>query len=368
MASRKVYLFEDRIEGIVNHSCTTNIPRLYPKVIVNTPKELRIALSDFDPDVLTSKKEKPGLLIFNFSKGITSCQVAGNTKYNDSGSKIIDAVISGSQMGSLDFSHKSVSFHNIDNEVYDFLKSLLKDEPKLTVSGNSTNLPTIVDSITISGPYNSHVTITYYSTKTLLMQGCVSTLFLSVFSDITSCISSDEVSLEGSFISLLQKPSKEWISSDLSEHFPDMSNFAGTVCKSLIETSISMLNSDIVVSDYSSMTHGIFRATEIIIGKRIAMVAPYSTRLNGFPDGIGRDFDNRVTPRVFKSTFTSFDGNLSLKRAIEDAYNHYCVHRHSTFHSDLIVPINTVIIDKKEDAIDLAKDSLILIRRILDNW
>ena len=367
MSSRREYLYEDRIESIVSHACLNHNPRLYPKVIINNNRELRIEIRELEDSSVKQKNDKPGLLIFNFSKGMTACQVQGNTKYRNVGEEILDEVVQGAKMTSLDFSHKSVTFHGVEAEVYNTIKTLLKEDERLSISDHSFKQPTVADMITVSGKYNSHITLTYYNTKTLLMQGCVSTLFVTLFCDIKSCLTTEDTSLDGTFISLMQHPSKEWISSDLSVHFPDRTKFSGTVCESLISTSIKLLNSDIVISDYSSMIHGIFRAIEIVIGKKIGEVSPY-TNTGGRPDTIGRDFDKKMSPKVFKSEFTYFDGNTALKSAIEDAYNHYYIHRHATFHADLLVPTNTVIIENKEDAVDLAIDSLEMIRAILDNW
>lgn len=363
MASRKLYLYEDRIESIVRHFCASYSTPIEVKVINDNRKEIRISLEDKSSD-----KEKPGLLIFSFSKGMTSCQIAGNPRYASLGDQIIDEVEMQASVNNLDFSPKYISFHNVPQDVLDTLIDLWKEDDGLDINESDNLVSHILKRIIISSRYNSHVTLTYYTTNTLLIQGCVSTLFVKTFVDCKESFVSDETSLEGSFISILQEPSKKWIDPNLSNHFSDLTRFSGTSCEVLISTSITLLNSDIAVSDYSSMVHGIFRALEAIIGKKIGEVSPYAINTTGRPDTIGRDFNNHCTPKVFKSTFTAFDANPNLKRALERAYNHFYNHRNETFHADIVVPGNTVIITQKDEAINLAIDSIGMISDIIDNW
>ncbi len=362
MPSEKLYLYEDRIVPLIIQYCTCIRPGTYYRIIVDTAKELRIQFFNKSiPD-----NGKPGLLIFNFSHGKTTCQIAGNHSYDLHGNEILDFIKRGAVMQAVDFSNKSVTFNNVEQPDFDGLVSLLDEEKNITLTPN-TPKANVIASYTITSKYNSSVTITYYTTKTLLLQGSISTLFLKIFIDCKDILPSDVSSLEGSFISLIQLPKKEWINPNLSHHFSDLSKFSGTSCEQFISTSITLLNSDICVSDYSSMIHGIFRAIESIIGKKISEVAPYSYLPNGKRETLGRDFDNNVTPKVFKSTFTHFNGK-PIKSAIEQAYDHYYKHRHETFHADLLIPSNTIVITSKEIAVDLAKESIRLISRIIDTW
>lgn len=366
MSSRKLYLRESEIEHIVVHCCHSNIPRLIPEVITSTPVELRINLR-FE-DVVTSK-EKPGILLFNFNKGKTSCQIIGNVKYKDIGNSIIDEIEKQAGCPTYDFSSKHITFHNVTREESDIILQYLNETGRYSITKHTGKLdPNVDSSFTISSRFNSHIKLTRYITNTLLMQGCISSLLVEIFTVCSSLLTNSTDNATGTFIELISYPTHEYISSDLTTHFKDLSKFKGTKIEKLLKTSITLLNSEIIIEDYSSMTHGIFRSIEATIAKRISQVSPYVLHSDGKKDSIGRDFNNKIDPIEFKPSFIAFDSKPNLKKAILKAYRHFYKHRNETFHADILVPINTRIINRKEDAIDLAKDSIKMISDIIDYW
>ena len=363
MPSRKLYLRESEIEHVITHCCNSNIPRIKQKVVTSNQKELRIEIR-FDD--LSYDKEKPGILLFNFNNGKTSCQIIGNHRYTDIGNSIIDEIEKQAGCPSLDFSSKHVTLHNVTQDEYEGLILCLQDVKHYTITKHTAKHdPRISSSHTVSSLYNSSLKLTHYSTNTLLLQGSVSSLFVEIYNTTEDLLSKGSDLAEGTFIALLSHPSHEFISPDLTTHFKDLTKFQRTKCEHLLNTSIAFLNSDIVVEDYSSMTHGIFRTIEALIAKKITEVTG-SAYVN--TDMIGRDFNNRVEPIEYKSSFVALDSKPHLKNAILRAYRHYHKHRHETFHADIKIPLNTRIINRKEDAIDLAKDSIKLISDIIDYW
>ena len=68
----------------------------------------------------------------------------------------------------------------------------------------------------------------------------------------------------------------------------------------------------------------------------------------------------------FSSSITTYDHNLGLKSALEEAYTLYHKHRHTTFHVDSIIESSRIL--SFDDALDIIKEALRIINRICNNW
>ena len=144
------------------------------------------------------------------------------------------------------------------------------------------------------------------------------------------------------------------IEKDLNKHFTKTENIEGSILEDFLKTSIALANSGVVVDDYGCYTFGIMKALDGLISKRLLEDAPdfkdYGTYFERGKDGNYHFLENVGT----------YNGNPSLKRALEKAYDFYNKNRHTTFHIDRrnLETSRTLYYD---EAVNIIKDGLVII-------
>lgn len=362
MSTEKYLLHQNRIFKAIDdffyddcklaHRIDTEIPD--HKYIV------RIAKSKEDLDV----KKKPGQLNIFFASGKTSFSIQGNKEFETECRNCRDRIIEDTKITELQKIDRQIVFHNISTDLFnDFITYISSEENYSTESKGGDR--DVVNRVVIRGPYATSITATYYHTNTLMLQGVLSTLLLDINTIAVGLFDKADKSNARAFMTLLVGPDVKLISDNLDDHLSNRAHLSATPYESLILTSLYLLNSSIQVPDYACMSFGALKALEGIIGLRISQSCAFSR------NQLGQHFcETPSGSRIFalttsaQATITS----LPLRQALVDGYNHYHAHRHTTFHTDLTSPMDSVIITEKEDALDIVEKALRIINRILNNW
>ena len=245
---------------------------------------------------------------------------------------------------------------------------LVKYIPDVTVKSVGGDAR-VVSRITVTGPYGNSVTITYYHTNKLLVQGLITTLLLNVVSDIASCLDADKISKGGSYLQVFGESAQPLVSENLDDHLENRHLIAGTPYESLIISSISLVNSEILLPEYSSVTHDALRALEGVIGRRLHQ----AERFTEDRPTIGSRF-YKVTKADGSETYelrpqhAAHLPSLIIVAKLNESYNYYVDQRHSLFHTHFKIANMTRVINSKEIAANIVLDTIKHIRGILRNW
>ena len=128
-------------------------------------------------------------------------------------------------------------------------------------------------------------------------------------------------------------------------------------------TSIYLANSGVKVDDYGCYTFGILKALDALLTK---CILENSSEFDNYGTYFEKEHNSNDKYRFIDGVIT-YNDNISLKYALEDGYTFFHRHRHTTFHIDKTAIETSRILDY-DKAIEIIKDSLVIINRICKNW
>ena len=260
--------------------------------------------------------------------------------------------------------NKQIVFHNISTELYNDFITYISSEKNLNVEHKGGD-SIVVERILVRGPYATSISATYYHSDTLMIQGILSTLLLDIGTIAVGIFDGADASNGKAFMMAIEGTDVKLISDNLDDHLSNRAPLVSTPYESLILTSLLLLNSSVQVPDYACMSFGALKALEGIIGLRISQSCTFSR------NQLGQHFCETSPGSgtfVLSATAQAVITSSPLRQALADGYNHYRAHRHTTFHTDLVSPMDSIIIAVKEDALDIVEKTLLIINRILNNW
>lgn len=312
---------------------------------------------------VSNNKSESGVLTIYFSNGKTSFNPQG--KLHSICEDCRDYIIKEASLNDYMSTNRWFVYHNVKIEEYNALQEIIEGYPEVTTKSFGGN-EKIVNTTLIAWKYGCTVTMTYYHSGTLQLQGILTTLLMQLVSDVISLLDADKVTKGGTYMTVLGESAHPIISMNLDEYLEHREILVNTPYEQLIFSSISLINSDIILPDYSSMIHDALRALEGIIGKRLHEAKNFeeahpligsrfqkdgATGMYTLPSSIAADFPTAI-----------------IVSKLEDAYNFYCRQRHTTFHSVFLLPNLTRTIPTKDEAANLLLDVIRHINSILRNW
>lgn len=114
------------------------------------------------------------------------------------------------------------------------------------------------------------------------------------------------------------------------------------------------------MGDYGCHTFGLMKAIDALLRKRMQEDGPlngsYYQRFQEQADGT----------YCFSDSIITYNDNIALKNALEDAYTFYHKHRHTTFHVDDMIESSRIL--NFDEALDIVHEGLSIINRICNNW
>ena len=255
---------------------------------------------------------------------------------------------------------KSFTAKGISEEDFDAFIDVLSESDEIEITTvNTDNNPAIRNQYHLKGKYDAKVSIIFYNNGTLFLQGAVTAFYIELITEIMETISSVPTEVMEDFLAI-QPLVGCVIEKDLNKHFTKTENIEGSILEDFLKTSIALANSGVVVDDYGCYTFGIMKALDGLISKRLLEDAPdfkdYGTYFERGKDGNYHFLENVGT----------YNGNPSLKRALEKAYDFYNKNRHTTFHIDRrnLETSRTLYYD---EAVNIIKDGLVIINDLCTN-
>lgn len=352
MATQHYLLHQAIVINSIHKYFADNVIGSY-EIIENKPeKEYSLHLADSKANLSVNKAF--GILKIFFTNGKTSFAIQGNQTFSEELSNCQEFVISETELKSIQQENKCAVFRDVPSERFNDFIEYIKSESHLNVSTHAGDSKVVVR-YSIAGPYQTYATITYYHNGTVMIQGLITSLLIELFNLATSLFGADDTSNPSGFLAAISSPAQVVIPESLDYHFPDRSKFAGTPYEDMILSSIRLLNSSIVVPDFSIMSTGALRALEGLIGKRLHEDRSFIS----ITTQIGSRFSKS------NSTFPIFDRvsmdtipSPVLAQALIDSYIFYCANRHFTFHVDKTNPMASITYPDKEQALGVVEDAI----------
>lgn len=300
-----------------------------------------------------------GVVNFYLKKnGLVSINIQGAPSLHEMCERCCDSVI---QQTSIPNSlRKSFTVRDSRKDNIDLFKLELTDTHKLQIAdigaGGNANIEQRFDVLLNQ---SIKVSCTIYVNGTFLLQGNVSSLFITVMTECLRWLVNSPHSSTTEIISLQN------ISNSFSEQIGDLVpslNVCGDddgVIERMILTSVALFNSGVIVEDYGCYTFGVLKALEGVLKLRLSEdLGPIETL------GELYYFDHLSHRHRLKTTV--YDEDLELKKALNNGYNNWVSSRHSTFHADEQISTSTLL--SYEQAHEVFVKILDCINDICNNW
>lgn len=252
--------------------------------------------------------------------------------------------------------HFELSFKKVLDEDFDRLLSFLCEDRNAEVVNDDVRTNQRI--IKIKSQFSDEITLTYYSNKTVLVQGKPLSLYVDVKLFFYETLSLEEV---------VEKESEEYnidikvndIRHELGQLMPKAHPYLEEKVVKVITPSLSLTKLNIELEDYSSFVFPALRGLEGYIRQLL--------RDKGKATGVkqvnklGSLFDKKNNYIFGLFEFAKADIACDATcDAIEKSYNYWISKRHPYFHVDKRIDM-TPIIYKKEDAVAIVYETLNLI-------
>lgn len=192
-----------------------------------------------------------------------------------------------------------------------------------------SDTPAIIIGARILGKLRDIITLTYYQTGTLLVQGRASVTFLNFITIASELFNSSEVKKE--HLKLFDvSESDEMINSDLSSYLPNAYKHIGPKLDAIMAPSLILLNSPKEMPDYSALAFPVLRGAEGILKKIFLVEGVIIT------DNFGEYFRTDYSTNTINWTkdCSSLFPNIDFRNSLLCLYQFFHKQRHSIFHID----------------------------------
>lgn len=246
---------------------------------------------------------------------------------------------------------RSFSVHHFKDDYFNLLKEYLIDELGVELIENRYNENNRYTLYKFKSKYGDTLTLLYYDNETLLVQGKPLYLYQEVICFIAQFISFENVvKKQSEFLETNIDPLE--VKKEITNRLPTSINFFDEIHTKILSSSISLKNSNIVLEDYSCFAFPVLRVLEAYL-KKLFAVYNINVGKNGFNMFKKDDYGYYVLNDDTKKIIADKD----MQAVIEQCYNLYNQKRHGLFHAQAH-GFRTVIIEKKEDAINIITEVL----------
>lgn len=205
----------------------------------------------------------------------------------------------------------------------------------------------------VKGRYGDVISIIYYNTETLMVQGRVGFAFMDFVEIASELLKPDEV--KKGHLKMYEVTSPEIINSSLRELLPNVDTSIVERLDGIMSPSLVLLNSSLQLTDYSAFAFPVLKGSEGIL-KEVFL----NKEVRIGKDGFGAYFrdGNWISGRN-----SIFEENK--RSSILSLYKYYNKHRHSTFHTGVTFEDSRTL--NREEALEIVKECLKLIDNVYLN-
>lgn len=251
------------------------------------------------------------------------------------------------------------SISNVEKVDFEAFLDCFKDTDDYQI--NNRTLPSGAEyNVEIVDKQEAKVILTYYGSKKMLIQGSVTKLLVDIVSESIDVIpQADKLLLDKILPPDLN--GRALLDINIDAHIKNTEPFKGGKIEKMINTSLVLANSGIIVDDYSCFSTSILRALDAMINGKISQVDGPVLNYYDYFEG------NSSCGYKMKESNNPFPDDTDLSQLLADAYTYYHNHRHPIAHTDH-QNVETSCILTYEEAIMEIKDTLYLINKICEKW
>ena len=240
-----------------------------------------------------------------------------------------------------------------DDEV-DTIIDFLTEECNCTIEDLKLPSDTIKKLAKITGEYGDIITLTHYTTDTLMVQGRPCMIYLSFIDIATALFNPSEIKKEH-LKTYDIKEGDNVLDANLSSHLPNAYPKVGAKLDAIMAPSLILLNTPKDITDYTSYAFPVLRGSEGVL-KKVFYDA-------GVPitDGFGDYFkiNHTGTSAEWVKDCSVLFPNSTIRKSLLDLYLFYNKERHTLFHTDATIETSRTL--NYNDALVIVKNGLNLI-------
>lgn len=215
-------------------------------------------------------------------------------------------------------------------------------------------------SVEIIDKQEAKVILTFYESRKIVIQGTVTKLLVDIVSECIDVIpQADKLLLDKILPPDIN--GRTLIDPNIDTHIKNTEPFKGGKVEKMINTSLILANSGIIVDDYSCFVTSILRALDAIINLKISQVDGPVESYHDYFEG------NSSCGYKMKEDRNPFPDDVELSQLLAEAYTYYHNHRHPIAHTDH-QNVETSRILTYYEAIMEIKDTLNFIDMICKKW
>lgn len=301
--------------------------------------------------------KKPGIIKIYCRQGCYCLIVQGNPKISKKSNACKEYILDSLRIPAFDA--KTFVLKEVDSELLNLFIQSLKEG--YTVSDEKGDVPYAQHYI-VSDATNASVSLIYYKTCTLMVQG----IFTAIFANVITCASKELGGIEGNviheLISLSQAKTERY-KTDITQLVSNSKPLDDNNLSAFVLASAILANSGIELEEYSSFSFGVLKAIEGLLSLKLA------AHLSSDTDSFCGIFEEQPLSGKYRflNSINDFDSRPVLKQYIENAYDFYNKNRHTTFHVRKL-HVETSRQLSYENAVDIIDDGLVIINGLCDNW
>jgi hypothetical protein len=339
MKNPNYYLDIERFDSIVN----VFIKELKKAQLISEKENNKITYKIQLPE----DKKPSSILICYLKAGKVSFQSAGKNPKRASDLK--DLLISQTEI--VIGENKSFTVKPANEDEINTIIEFLKEECECSIEEIPSDSDTISKLIKVTGKYGETLSITYYRTKTLLVQGCPSLVFLHFIAIATELFNPAEIKKEHlKFFDASE--ALQVIDKDLSAHLPNAYPHIGEKLDSIMAPSLILLNHPKELTDYSAYAFPLLRGSEGVLK---AVLDEYGIEIRSDFGEYFR-FSKSQNKCIWNKDCSNFISNSELRKYLLHLYRIFHRERHTLFHIDYTVETTRIL--NFDQAMDIVLEGL----------
>lgn len=249
------------------------------------------------------------------------------------------------------FTVKSVSSEEVETAT-----AFLCEECECTLEVIEPKNESIQSIAKITGKYKDTISIIYYNTGTLLVQGRPCFTFQNFMAIASELFNPAEVKKEHLMLFNISED-EDVINTDLSSHIPNAYEHIGTKLDAIMAPSLILLNNAKEMPDYSACAFPVLRGSEGVLK---SIFSNEGIDLENFGDYFKFNTTNNRCEWT-KDTSSLFPEE-AFRNNLLSLYRFYHAHRHTTFHCDATIETSRTL--NYEQALEIVNQGLIKINNI----
>lgn len=250
---------------------------------------------------------------------------------------------------------KAFTIQKAEEEQVDVVMEFLREVCECEITEKECGSCSVLKQWKVEGKYHDCIHVTFYTNGTFLVQGRPNITFLNFIDIATQVFTPSEIKRE--HLKMYDvTDTEEAISANLKNHLPNAYKYIDEKLDAIMAPSLALLNSDIVLTDYSAMAFPILRGAEGVLKDHFS-VQGVDLGTNGFGEFFR--FDRNKACIIWEKDRSGLFPKSNYRESLLDLYSFFHRQRHTIFHAETQVALSRTL--EFNEAFDMVKEGLSLI-------